>query len=108
MGAISSLRVFGEDAGLLFGDKTLVFIQNQRHTERGTETLSYQDGRTNLIAFSRGAKGWLAINNSVASSTRTFQTGIAPGTYCDIIDGSYRRGPAPAPRSSSGRTARRP
>ena len=75
-----------------------MFIQNQRHTERGTETLSYQDGRTNLIAFSRGAKGWLAINNSVASSTRTFQTGIAPGTYCDIINGSYRRGACTGPK----------
>lgn len=177
VGAISSLRVFGEAAGLLPSNKTLVFIQNH-DTERGTDTLSYKDDKTNLIAnqfmlgygygrpqvyagfqfaksydsppsnaaglvtntncalrwkcvdrspgvanmvgfhnyvgrapvtrwfddganliaFSRGTKGWIAINNATTATTRTFQTAIAPGTYCDLIHGSYRRGACTGPK----------
>lgn len=176
VGAISALRVFGEDAGLLPSDKTLVFIQNH-DTERGTDTLSYKDGRTNLIAnqfmlaygygrpqvysgfqfdkgydsppstaagfvtrtncalrwkcvdrdhgvanmvgfhnhvgsapvtrwfddganliaFSRGTKGWIAINNATTATRRTFRTAVAPGRYCDIIHGDYRRGACTGP-----------
>lgn len=176
VGAISALRVFGEDAGLLPSDKTLVFVQNH-DTERGTDTLSYKDGRTNLIAnqfmlaygygrpqvysgfqfakgydsppsnaagfvtntscalrwkcvdrdhgvanmvgfhnhvgtapvtrwfddganliaFSRGTKGWIAINNAATATKRTFRTAVAPGRYCDIIHGDYRRGVCTGP-----------
>ena len=51
----------------------------------------WSDGANN-IAFSRGpataANGWIAINNSSsAMGARTFTTGLAAGTYCDIIHG---------------------
>lgn len=48
----------------------------------------YDDG-ANVIAFSRGDAGWIAINNSSSAVTRTFTTGLAPGTYCDVIHGTY-------------------
>jgi alpha-amylase len=48
-GNITGLRVFGEDAGLVPSDKSLVFIENH-DTERGSDTLSYKDGATNTIA----------------------------------------------------------
>jgi alpha-amylase len=44
----------------------------------------YDDG-SNLIAFSRGTKGWIAINNESTSQTHTFATGLPAGSYCDII-----------------------
>jgi alpha-amylase len=44
----------------------------------------YDDG-SNLIAFSRGAKGWIAINNESSPQTHTFATGLPAGTYCDVI-----------------------
>jgi alpha-amylase len=167
VGNITGLRIFGERAGLLPGDKTLVFVENH-DTERGDTTLSYRDGATNtlanefmlaygygrpqvyasyafqglnpdsppsnargiikntdcnngwvcvdrytgvanmvgwhnfvgtaklgnwyddqvnLIAFSRGNKGWIAINNHATAQTHTFQTGLHAGRYCDIIHG---------------------
>ena len=49
VGNITGLEVFGEQSGLVPGDQSLVFIENH-DTERGTETLSYKDGRTNLVA----------------------------------------------------------
>ncbi len=47
----------------------------------------YDDG-VNLIAFSRGDKGWIAINNETSAQTKTFATGLGMGVYCDIIHGA--------------------
>jgi len=166
-GNITDLSVFGERAGLLPSDKTVVFIQNH-DTERNGSTLNYKDGATNilahefmlaygygtpqvyssfawtdpegsppadangfvtntdcangwvcidrnkgvanmvgwhnyvgdakvtnwtddavnLIAFSRGHRGWIALNNGPADKTMTFHTGLPRGTYCDVIHGN--------------------
>jgi alpha-amylase len=47
----------------------------------------YDDG-VNLIAFSRGDKGWIAINNETSAQTKSFATGLGAGVYCDIIHGA--------------------
>ncbi len=166
-GNISSLKVFGEAAGLVGSDASLVFIENH-DTERGSDTLSYKDGATNVIAnqfmlaypygtpqvysafaftngydsppadatgyvtntscsngtwvcvdrytairsmvgfhnyvgsepienwyddgdnfvaFSRGDRGFFAVNNSTRAKGVRLQTGLARGSYCDISDG---------------------
>jgi alpha-amylase len=56
----------------------------------------YDDG-VNLIAFSRGNKGWIAINNHTRDQTRTFTTGLGQGSYCDIIHASVTRGSCSGP-----------
>lgn len=169
-GNITSLRVFGEDAGLVPSEKSLVFVSNH-DTERGSETLGPQDGDTNLIAdqlmlaypygtpqvyssfaweqtydsppadadgfvtptdcaseawvcvhrdpavramvtfhravagaplanvqddgvnllaFSRGSKGFFAVNNAATPVTTTLQTGLRAGRYCDTVDAARR------------------
>jgi len=175
-GNITGLAVFGEAAGLLPSDKSLVFVENH-DTERGNQTLSYKDGATNilatefmlargygtpqvyasftftgnddsppadangfitntvcgaawtcldratgvanmvgwhnvagdaalanwwddgvnLIAFSRGSRGWIALNNHATAQTHTFTTGLRPGTYCDVIHGTARNGACSGP-----------
>lgn len=50
---------------------------------------NWYDNGSNLIAFSRGDAGWIAINNGGSAVTQTFTTGLAPGTYCDVIHGTY-------------------
>jgi alpha-amylase len=47
----------------------------------------YDDG-TNLIAFSRGHRGFFTTNNETAAKQITVRTGMAPGTYCDVIHGA--------------------
>jgi len=47
----------------------------------------WSDGN-NVISFSRGSAGFVAINNSYAAVTRTFTTGMAAGSYCDVIHGT--------------------
>jgi len=51
----------------------------------------------NLIGFSRGSRGWIGINNGTTARTRTFRTGLAAGTYCDIIHGDAARGACSGP-----------
>ncbi|WP_304523616.1 carbohydrate-binding module family 20 domain-containing protein [Actinocorallia sp. API 0066] len=41
----------------------------------------------NVIAFSRGDRGWIGINDSGSGSTATYTTGLTDGTYCDVITG---------------------
>lgn len=52
---------------------------------RGTAVANWWDDGSNLIAFSRGDKGWLAVNNGAAPASRTFATGLPAGAYHDLI-----------------------
>lgn len=49
---------------------------------------NWYDNDNNLIAFSRGSKAFIVINNEGKTITSTFQTGLPEGVYCDIINGS--------------------
>jgi alpha-amylase len=39
----------------------------------------------NVIAFSRGNRGWAAFNNNATPQTITVQTGLPRGRYCDVV-----------------------
>ncbi|MFC4032446.1 carbohydrate-binding module family 20 domain-containing protein [Streptomyces polygonati] len=54
---------------------------------QGQPVANWWDNGNNAIAFSRGAKAWVAINNSGGAVTQTFSTGLRAGTYCDVIHG---------------------
>ncbi|WP_409421591.1 alpha amylase C-terminal domain-containing protein [Pseudaeromonas sp. ZJS20] len=53
----------------------------------GTAMQNWQDIGTNQIAFGRGSKGFVVINNTSNSLTSTLQTGLPAGTYCNILAG---------------------
>ncbi|MFE1579820.1 carbohydrate-binding module family 20 domain-containing protein [Streptomyces fradiae] len=68
-----------------------------RNTARGQGVTNWWDNGNNAIAFGRGTKAYVAINHEGASLTRTFQTSLPAGTYCDVqsntpvtVDGSGR------------------
>ncbi len=63
----------------------------------GTPRRNWYDDGVNLIAFSRGHKGWISINNNTTAVTRSFRTGLPAGRYCDIIHGDYSRGSCSGP-----------
>jgi Alpha amylase, C-terminal all-beta domain len=71
----------------------------------GAELRHWYDDGVNLIAFSRGAKGWIALNNSTTTQTHTFTTGLSRGTYCDLIHGTINSGTCTGPPSPSPGTA---
>ena len=58
-----------------------------RRITAGTALDHWWDDGANAIAFSRGAKGFVAINHDGAPLDTAISTGMLPGTYCDILTG---------------------
>jgi alpha-amylase len=46
------------------------------------------DNGGDQIAFGRGDAGFVVINRSEAELSQTFQTSMAPGAYCNVIEGT--------------------
>lgn len=46
----------------------------------------------NVIAFSKGNRGWAAFNNGSTAKTIRVQTGLPRGTYCDVVNDTAARG----------------
>ncbi|CAM5406789.1 Alpha-amylase OS=Streptomyces fumanus OX=67302 GN=GCM10018772_00600 PE=3 SV=1 [Streptomyces fumanus] len=55
-----------------------------RNAVRGEAVTNWWDNGGESIAFGRGGKGFVAINHESGSLTRTYQTSLAAGTYCDV------------------------
>ena len=56
-----------------------------RHVVAGTDINHWWDNGANAIAFSRGTKGFVAINNGATGLDTTVATAMAPGTYRDLL-----------------------
>ncbi len=59
-----------------------------RRAVAGADFSRMWEDAKDAVAFSRGNKGWVAINNGSSSVSATITTGLAAGTYCDILTGS--------------------
>ncbi|MEU5097231.1 carbohydrate-binding module family 20 domain-containing protein [Streptomyces sp. NPDC020996] len=58
------------------------------HNATGTAAVSdWQTKSSSVIGFGRGGAGFFALNNGSSSATYTFATGMADGTYKNVIDG---------------------
>ncbi|MGW0546382.1 carbohydrate-binding module family 20 domain-containing protein [Streptomyces altiplanensis] len=55
-----------------------------RNAARGQGVTNWWDNGGDQIAFGRGDKAYVAINHEGSSLTRTFQTSLAAGTYCNV------------------------
>jgi alpha-amylase len=58
-----------------------------RRVVAGTSISNWWDNGANAIAFSRGDKGFVAINRESVQVTGPVATGMAAGTYCDRLTG---------------------
>lgn len=58
-----------------------------RRAVAGTAQTNWWDDGANAIAFSRGNKGFVAINGEASAVSRIFATGLGAGTYCDVLAG---------------------
>ena len=55
-------------------------------------------GAGNAVAFARGDRGYVVVNNATSPlSGRSFQTGMPPGTYCDVVHGALVDGRCTGP-----------
>ncbi|SPF01050.1 alpha-amylase [Streptomyces sp. MA5143a] len=55
-----------------------------RNATRGESVTDWWDNGGDAIAFGRGSKGFVAINHESGSLTRTYQTSLPAGTYCNV------------------------
>ncbi|WP_103543487.1 alpha-amylase family protein [Streptomyces sp. SM1] len=55
-----------------------------RNATRGQSVTDWWDNGGDAIAFGRGGKGFVAINHESGSPTRTYQTSLPAGTYCNV------------------------
>ncbi|SDD57518.1 carbohydrate-binding module family 20 domain-containing protein [Streptomyces sp. AmelKG-A3] len=58
-----------------------------RNAARGQGVTDWWDDGGDRIAFGRGSKAYVAINHEGSSLTRTFQTSLPAGDYCDVQSG---------------------
>jgi alpha-amylase len=58
-----------------------------RKAVAGTDVNHWWDDGANAIAFSRGDKGFVAINRESTVLSASIATGMASGTYCDVLTG---------------------
>ena len=63
-----------------------------RRVVAGTDVNHWWDNGANAIAFSRGGKGFVAINREGTPLSVTVPTGLPPGDYCDRITGGLVNG----------------
>jgi alpha-amylase len=55
-----------------------------RTTAGSTPVTNWWDDGNDRIAFGRGSVAYVAINHDVSTLTRTFQTSLPAGGYCDV------------------------
>ncbi|QJW35995.1 carbohydrate-binding module family 20 domain-containing protein [Cellulosimicrobium protaetiae] len=51
----------------------------------GTAVTNWWDDGNNHVAYGRGSKGYVTLNNTANAVTRTYQTSLPAGTYCDVV-----------------------
>ncbi|HEX2092596.1 MAG TPA: alpha-amylase family protein [Longimicrobiaceae bacterium] len=64
-----------------------------RRAVAGSDVSRWWDNGGNAIAFSRGSRGFVAINRESTAVVAAVATGLPAGTYCDVLTGG-RRGAA--------------
>ncbi|QLE71798.1 glycosidase [Streptomyces rectiverticillatus] len=58
-----------------------------RNAVRGAAVGDWWDNGYQAIAFGRGDKGYVVVNHEGFALTRTFETGLPGGDYCDVQSG---------------------
>ncbi|KAG9462651.1 hypothetical protein GDO78_013644 [Eleutherodactylus coqui] len=61
-----------------------------RNLANGQMLINWWDNGQNQIAFGRGNVGFIVFNNDDWDLDVTLNTGLPPGTYCDVISGEKK------------------
>lgn len=76
-------------------------VEFRNATQNAFYVSNWWDNGANQIAFGRGSRGFVAINGESSSALHaTLQTGLAAGTYCDIVNGDFTEGTCSGPTIS--------
>ncbi len=73
-------------------DPSILRMVAFRKAVAGADVNHWWDDGSNAIAFSRGDKGFVAINREGTTVTAAVPTGLPAGTYCDLLTGGKAGG----------------
>ena len=73
-----------------------------RKTAAGAAVANVWTNGANQLSFSRGARGFVAINHEATTLSKSFETGLPAGTYCDVLSGDLTPQTGQVPASCSG------
>jgi len=68
-----------------------------RNTAAGAPVTGWWSNGGDQIAFGRGGAAYVAFNRGGTALTRTFETSLAAGTYCDVMNGDFTGGTCTGP-----------
>jgi alpha-amylase len=68
-----------------------------RNTAAGAPVTNWWSNGSSQIAFGRGSAAYVAFNRSGTALSRTFQTSLPAGTYCDVMNGDPAGGSCTGP-----------
>jgi alpha-amylase len=73
-------------------DPMIAAMVGFRRTVAGTAIMDWWDNGANAIAFTRGDRGFVALNNETTAVAIDVATPLVPGTYCNILSGGAASG----------------
>ena len=73
-------------------DPSILTMVRFRRIVAGSNVNHWWDDGANAIAFSRGDRGFVALNREDTTISATVATGLPAATYCDILTGGIASG----------------
>jgi alpha-amylase len=73
-----------------------------RRATAGAAVANIWDNGANQLAFSRGDRGFVAINHESSALSQALASGLVAGKYCDILSGDFTPSIGDAPASCTG------
>lgn len=73
-----------------------------RRASVGAPVANRWDNGKNQLAFSRGDRGFVAINHEASALVQALPSGLAQGRYCDVLSGDFSPAAGTTPASCSG------
>jgi alpha-amylase len=68
-------------------DPWIIAMVGFRRALAGTDINTLWDDGANVVAFSRGTTGFVAINNGTSAVSVTIPSNLSGGAYCDVLTG---------------------
>jgi alpha-amylase len=68
-------------------DKAVVGMVGWHNAVGSADVSHWQTKSSDVIGFGRSGKGFFALNNGASAATYTFATGMADGSYQNVVDG---------------------
>jgi alpha-amylase len=72
--------------------RTTANMVGLRNAAAGAAVTNWWSNGSSQIAFGRGSTAYTAFNRNGGSLTRTFQTSLPAGSYCDVMSGDFSGG----------------